>query len=292
MVDRQGGNKEDRTAPRVFFEPGKRPSLEIDRSRFEIEDISETGLKFLVDKEISLTRNISGSIIFFKGDTIEIAGTLVWTFGNAVGMSFSEPIPYSVLDKNQRIAYLKTDMAIPQLIKTGAKEETRYTTKDLAKLGIERDTLKSWIFQGYIESSLKDGNGNAFSHFDLYLIKLFDHLVKKGIPEDEASLKIKILAKASSTASDMLFVRPYISFTSKVDFQSLTKEVRDHLFDLVAGKSRISKQSQEKLSKILKGITPVFLDKTKAKRLLAKEGKDKVLIVDLNKVRKKVDKAL
>ncbi len=86
MSEKEEKGKTDRKKPRIYFEPGKRPLLEIGKNKFEVEDISEVGLKFLVDSEISLTREIVGTVSFFKGDTVEIAGKLQWTRGNSVGV--------------------------------------------------------------------------------------------------------------------------------------------------------------------------------------------------------------
>ncbi len=285
--------KKKKKSPRVYFEPGKRPLLTIDKNEFEVEDISEVGLKFLVDREVSLTKNVKGSISFFQGDTIKMAGIIMWARGDAVWVDFDEPIQYDVLNKNQQAAYLKTDMTVPQLIKTEIKEETRYTVKDMAKLGISHERLKLWTTLGYIESSIKLEGGNKFSRFDLYMVKLFEFLVDYGVLEEEASLKIKILAKAGKNSTDIFFIKPFLLFSSKIDFNSLSKDVQHKLFQYLSGSDLLNEKESIKLTKIIKKLAPVFIDRDKRAKLqkTGLEGK-KPIIVRMKKIMSMVDAVL
>jgi hypothetical protein len=77
----------------------------------------------------------------------------------------------------------------------------KFTTFDIReKLGLKIDRLKDWMQRGYIEPSIQRADGigtkNIFSLFDLYLIKLFHHLVsERGFSRENAGTVIRDINK-------------------------------------------------------------------------------------------------
>ncbi len=293
MGKEQNTDKKEEKNSRIFFEPGKRPILKVKDHNFEIKDISEKGIIFLVNEELNMSSRISGTISFFKGDTIDISGELTGVKGNAVKMAFNEPISHDDLVKNQEEAYLKTDIIIPQFVEADGKEKG-YSTKYLQKLGISVDLLKSWMIQGYFSPSIKDDGGskNTLSRFDFYIIKLLEYLINLEISEEEASIKTKILVKLVKNSQKLFSESPSLAFASKLDFNSIDQEDKDKLFDLLSGNS-VSKEDSKRLTGIMKKLAPIFADeKKKAEILETFEKGDEVIIVDLKKIRDQVDAVL
>lgn len=71
-----------------------------------------------------------------------------------------------------------------------------YTTTDISKcLGIKRERLKIWMSKGFIEpteTATGPGTKNLFTIFDLYCLKLFASLVERGFPREEAAKRISL----------------------------------------------------------------------------------------------------
>lgn len=72
-----------------------------------------------------------------------------------------------------------------------------FTTTDIAeRLNIKRERIKNWIKEGYIQPSVKGsgpGTKHLFSLWDLYMLKLFEYLLKRGFSRDEASKMMKLI---------------------------------------------------------------------------------------------------
>jgi len=76
--------------------------------------------------------------------------------------------------------------------------EGEFTTFDIIKkFGLKRERLKDWMERGYIEPSVQKARGvgtkNLFNTWDLYMIKLFQHLTSRGFPREFVSIRINIL---------------------------------------------------------------------------------------------------
>lgn len=71
-------------------------------------------------------------------------------------------------------------------------EKDFFTTFDVAKIvGIKRTRLQEWLDRGYIKPSIQKARGQGtkalFSKEDLYAIKLFGELLKKGFTRNRAA---------------------------------------------------------------------------------------------------------
>jgi hypothetical protein len=89
-------------------------------------------------------------------------------------------------------------MRIAKTIRTGQSLKT-YTSTDILKLGIKRERLKDWIERGLVQPSIQkaagQGTTHLFSIYDLYLIKLFERLVSRGLSRIDAELRIRWLSE-------------------------------------------------------------------------------------------------
>ena len=71
-----------------------------------------------------------------------------------------------------------------------------FSTFDIAKtLKIKRERLKDWQTRGYIKPSIQEARGrgtkNLFSRWDVYMIKLFEHMVNRGFSREQAAERVK-----------------------------------------------------------------------------------------------------
>jgi len=94
-------------------------------------------------------------------------------------------------------------------MKTSTNTFTTFDIKE--KLGLKIDRLKDWMQRGYIEPSIQKAEGmgtkNIFSLFDLYLIKLFHHLVSvRGISRKNAGTIIRDIKKFMIQKQPPIFI--------------------------------------------------------------------------------------
>ena len=137
-----------------------------------------------------------------------------------------------------------------------------FTTFDIAsKLDIKRERLKNWLKSGYVIPSfqveLPQGKKSYFNKFSLYMIKLFEFLIKNGVSRQEAAERIN---------SNSVLVMDAIKRNNLdlVDFIALTK-TSDPAFPygMKFGKKNITRISWSQY--------------------------DSVLIINFAKIRKEVD---
>ena len=87
---------------RLKYPPTKRPTLKFRENELEIIDISEKGLKLLIDKQIDLGRKIYGEAILLSGRSISVDGEVVWSGNTEVGLLMAL-IPSSIIDEERRV---------------------------------------------------------------------------------------------------------------------------------------------------------------------------------------------
>ncbi len=290
---------ENRQHPRVIFEPKERPLLKIGGSTFAVEDISKGGIKFITEGEINLKDDISGTLSFADGESIKIEGSIIWKDDDVVGLSFYDLLPSSMVNREQQVAFLKTQIAVPKL---GDGEEEKlpgYTAKQLAKLGVDSKHLKKWINRGYIKPSIQEGDTEnkkiLFSIFDLYMIKLFEYLVNHDFSEEESSLRIKILVLAEKKSSQFFYEKSFLGFSRKIDFNTISPEMRKKMVRWINNDKTLEKEDQTNIKTILKSYVPVLLkesEQTLHVPFLLYNECDDILIVNFKKIRDLVDAAM
>jgi len=110
-----------------------------------------------------------------------------------------------------------------------------YTTTDIFKrLNIKRERIKNWISEGYITPSIQLGHGpgtkHLFSRFDLYIIKLFEHLLNRGFSRNVSKKWLRILWKTYSKGHKSKKKLPGSKTT-------LGEIIRNHTFLVIFGRS-------------------------------------------------------
>ena len=82
---------------RVEFPHSYRPSLAMDVDKYEIEDVSEFGMRFNAgdDNSFIVDDLIIGSIIFPDGQDFELSGQVIRVNDGFVSLQLAEPLPLS-----------------------------------------------------------------------------------------------------------------------------------------------------------------------------------------------------
>ena len=80
---------------RVAFPRSYHPSLELDIETYEIQDVSEFGVKFKVEGDNPFMANelVIASIIFPDDEKFELSGQIVRIDGDYVSMELASPLP-------------------------------------------------------------------------------------------------------------------------------------------------------------------------------------------------------
>ncbi len=82
---------------RVSYILGPRPYLETGKQSFEVQDLSEQGVRFLVSPGSKVKRRIKGHIKLVCGQTIDIKGMVIRRQGDEIAIILRTPIPYPVV---------------------------------------------------------------------------------------------------------------------------------------------------------------------------------------------------
>jgi hypothetical protein len=113
------------------------------------------------------------------------------------------------------------------------------------KLGIPYGRLREWIVRGHVKPSTQahgQGSKAYFTKFDLYLIKLFDHLLKFGLYREEAAQRVNEMRHVAKISERDFFECVYVVLYRQNDGNSLTAFIPDQEFimslagETVAGK--------------------------------------------------------
>lgn len=80
---------------RVEFPRSYHPSLELDIDTYEIQDVSEFGIRFKVtgDNPFMTNELVVASIIFPDEEKFDLSGEIVRIDGNFVSMQLASPLP-------------------------------------------------------------------------------------------------------------------------------------------------------------------------------------------------------
>jgi hypothetical protein len=97
MEKSQYKGPERRCYNRIKYNPTQRAKLQIETDVFEVVDISENGLRFTNDKEMTLDKSIRGTLTFLNGEVVDIAGIVEWEKDNNFGIQFKIRIPSDMI---------------------------------------------------------------------------------------------------------------------------------------------------------------------------------------------------
>ena len=104
MDEKERENQEKRQYYRVEYPDPLRPTVKIRKHAFEIVNISEKGVMFVVEKKTAFGRWVSGEVTFSDGETVGIEGKIVRKHKNNIGMFLTiKHIPYPKILSEQRM---------------------------------------------------------------------------------------------------------------------------------------------------------------------------------------------
>jgi hypothetical protein len=297
MTSAQKETTEKRKYPRLKFDTEKMPVLKVGDKEYEIENISQGGIRLLKSKTIVFEDIVDGEVIFPDGEIIKIEGGIAWEHEDVVGLSFRDMLSEEMLDEKERVAFLQTKISIPKLASFEEPEPPPgYSKQDLMTLGFASELIDEWVTKGYIEPSVKkaeDPEGeNFFSRFDLYAVKLFKYLVDRNVSEEEASLMIKILVQAEKRPGRYLYENAFLAFPSKIDFSTIPEETRNNMRIWLEDKNRLNEADRRKAKDLLKNFIPAVLrEHSKILSISSSVFSNctDILVVNFKKIRVQVD---
>ena len=94
---------EKRACVRLVYPSMKRPKLKIKEDEMDVIDLSETGVKFIKDKQQTLSECVHGTTKLLSGKSIDIAGKIVWESDNEIGLLIAQIKESVIIDELQTI---------------------------------------------------------------------------------------------------------------------------------------------------------------------------------------------
>ncbi len=88
---------------RVSYILGPRPYLDTGKQRFEVQDLSEQGIRFLAYRSAKIKRRIKGRIELLCGQVIDVKAVVIRRQGDEVAIYLRNPIPYPVVLAEKKI---------------------------------------------------------------------------------------------------------------------------------------------------------------------------------------------
>lgn len=92
-------NEKQREYYRLSYPDTYRPSLIVDVDNYEIEDVSEYGVKVKVDEDQTFMVNdsVMATIAFSDGKEFDLSGQVVRVDHGYVGLQLETPLPISII---------------------------------------------------------------------------------------------------------------------------------------------------------------------------------------------------
>ena len=91
-----------RTYIRLSYAPDRRPTLFLGNDRFDIIDISESGIRLHNPGCIVLPETFQARVQLLSGATLDVRAAIQWWENGEVGVSLAELISADAIQKEQR----------------------------------------------------------------------------------------------------------------------------------------------------------------------------------------------
>lgn len=91
-----------RTYIRLAYTPGRRPNMIVADKRFDIIDISESGLRFHNPGHLPLASSFKARVTLLAGTALDVTVGIEWQENGEVGASLEQLIPAAVIREEQR----------------------------------------------------------------------------------------------------------------------------------------------------------------------------------------------
>jgi hypothetical protein len=106
MEEMKAGISEKRSYIRIVYNQGPRPILKVKNFNFEVDDLSESGIRFINFEKVKLYKDIQGVLTFLYGESIVISGSIVWQENSLVGLILNHLIPSAKFLNEQKYLIL------------------------------------------------------------------------------------------------------------------------------------------------------------------------------------------
>ena len=106
MEEMKVGISEKRSYIRIVYNPEHRPVLKVKNFKFEVDDLSESGIRFVNSEKVKLYKDIEGVLTFLYGESIVIKGSITWQENSLVGLLLKHLIPSAKFLKEQQYLIL------------------------------------------------------------------------------------------------------------------------------------------------------------------------------------------
>lgn len=90
---------EKRSYARLVYPSLRRPKLKIKADEMDVIDISEKGIKFIKDKQQTVSECVHGTTVLLSGKSIDIAGKIVWESDDEVGLLIAQIKESVIIDE-------------------------------------------------------------------------------------------------------------------------------------------------------------------------------------------------
>jgi len=102
MKETKAGNSEKRKYIRIVYDQKHRSTLKVKNFNFEVDDLSESGIRFINWEKVKLYKNIQGILTFLCGESMVVKGSIVWEENSLVGLVLDHLIPSAIFIKEQQ----------------------------------------------------------------------------------------------------------------------------------------------------------------------------------------------
>ena len=106
MEEMKVGISEKRSYIRIAYNQEHRPVLKVKNFKFEVDDLSESGIRFVNSEKVKLYKDIEGILTFLYGESIVIKGSITWQENSLVGLLLKDLIPSAKFLKEQQYLIL------------------------------------------------------------------------------------------------------------------------------------------------------------------------------------------
>ena len=106
MEEMKSGISEKRSYIRIAYNQEQRPILKAKNFKFEVDDLSESGIRFVNSEKVKLYKDIEGVLTFLYGESIVIKGSITWQENSLVGLLLKDLIPSAKFLKEQQYLIL------------------------------------------------------------------------------------------------------------------------------------------------------------------------------------------
>ena len=88
---------------RVVYSMAPQPTVIIENHPFNVLDVSENGMRFVIAKEQELKKHIQGRISFLSGQSVMFQGNVIRRQKDEATIAFAHPVAQDVLSKEIRM---------------------------------------------------------------------------------------------------------------------------------------------------------------------------------------------